>query len=343
MGGVLAWAILWGLAPASARAYRTFADDAEVGYPARWSSTEVAWQLGAAPAGVDASAWESASRGAFEAWAASGCGPIGLVTASSGGEAVGGDGVNTITALTSGWAARGYPERAAFTEVVLRVEPDGVVGIVEADIYLNAAAYRFEAGGEGSVDVGEVLLHEVGHGLGLLHSCGDAGAPACEGAWFAASVMNPTYGGDARGALGADDVVGICALYTPIGCSEPGGCRLSCDDATPCAEGVCSVAGASAGMCVAPQAPGTECDRGEDCDTGLCVTSASRGSYCTVACRSDAECAADEACSTFGSRSVCAPRVSSCAAAPSGPPGAPIFGTLALVATLLLLRRRTPK
>jgi len=47
-----------------------------------------------------------------------------------------------------------------------------------------------------------VTTHEIGHALGLAHS----NAPG--------SVMSPFYDGyDARFRLGADDILGIRALY----------------------------------------------------------------------------------------------------------------------------------
>jgi hypothetical protein len=60
---------------------------------------------------------------------------------------------------------------------------------------------------DGDYDIYTVILHEIGHALGLMHPAIDTG-----------SVMDASYGG-ARRALTADDIAGIQAIY---GVPEPG-------------------------------------------------------------------------------------------------------------------------
>lgn len=59
----------------------------------------------------------------------------------------------------------------------------------------------------------EVMAHETGHSLGLAHSCGEAGSPACTGS-VGNALMNPFAHDDGRGArLSSDDRAGIRFLY----------------------------------------------------------------------------------------------------------------------------------
>ena len=64
-------------------------------------------------------------------------------------------------------------------------------------------------------DAAEVLTHEFGHTLGLGHSCGDSGSPACvPGSALDDATMRAQAHGDGRGAsLRSDDIAGIRSLY----------------------------------------------------------------------------------------------------------------------------------
>ena len=61
----------------------------------------------------------------------------------------------------------------------------------------------------------EIFAHELGHALGLGHSCGDADSPPCaSNPVFNDALMRAFVHGDNRGAaLNSDDRAGILFLY----------------------------------------------------------------------------------------------------------------------------------
>ena len=62
----------------------------------------------------------------------------------------------------------------------------------------------FTVDGRGGVNFGAVILHEIGHSLGLLHS----------NAWY--SIMHPEFALNAKGKniqVTLDDIYGIQSIY----------------------------------------------------------------------------------------------------------------------------------
>ena len=98
--------------------------------------------------------------------------------------------------------------------------------ITEADILLNGERFNFGPGA-GEFDTQSVVLHELGHGLGFGHSCGEPGGryPSC----FTVSepsilnaVMAPTLSvGGVRRAFTNDDLAGLQDKYGAIRSDAP--------------------------------------------------------------------------------------------------------------------------
>ncbi len=72
--------------------------------------------------------------------------------------------------------------------------------------------------GRRNANAAELLAHELGHVLGLAHSCGDGLLGICTpGTAADNALMRPTLHADGRGAsLSADDIAGIGVLYAPV-------------------------------------------------------------------------------------------------------------------------------
>ncbi|MBX3199727.1 MAG: matrixin family metalloprotease [Labilithrix sp.] len=200
-----------------------------------------------------------------------------------GGErslAPGDDGESAVFFHDTAWPEELEP--GALAQTVLHT--DGAGKLRDADIHVNGAAYRFSTdGAAGTQDIRSVLVHEIGHALGLGHST-DARA-----------TMNVSGSGLRWRSLEQDDVDGVCALYPGTGSA---GC-----DAEPCPPGLRCVAGAC-------QRPGARADVCSPCtpelgaceaagDDARCVDvgeGSSAGRVCGRACARDEDCGAGFAC-----------------------------------------------
>jgi|GEM_PF-6694015 len=136
---------------------------------------------------------------------------------------------------------------------------------VEAEIVINDGVECFATNDAAGIE--QVYAHELGHTLGLGHSCGDENSPPCDSAvsldraLMRASIRAPFTG--AR--LQADDIAGIRYLYDPtffdqqpgdagMGCGLVPGSPRFCTDCSPCSSGQ------------------GDCDRDSECAPGLVCT-----------------------------------------------------------------------
>ncbi len=85
------------------------------------------------------------------------------------------------------------------------------------------------AAGEDGLSLQALLAHQLGHQLGLGHSCGET-VPCTDEHLDA--IMAPTFDGAGRSHLGADDVEGLEAIYGGIplehGCDAVGDLAVEC-------------------------------------------------------------------------------------------------------------------
>lgn len=89
--------------------------------------------------------------------------------------------------------------------------------IANADVVINDGLACFFASSPNALKAGvELFGHELGHTLGLNHSCGDSGSsdPSCANGTFDQALMRAFIHDDGRGgAINSDDEAGLRALY----------------------------------------------------------------------------------------------------------------------------------
>jgi hypothetical protein len=313
----------------SASAYRTAADSPEFegAQKVRWAKDAVEYVLNTdVPVGVTYDDFAAAAHRAFEEWMQPNCSVLRFRSAgATSTPAARGDGVNTIQWITDQWSERGFAtDAAAVTDVQYAQQLEGTWVIAEADLYLNAELYDWvpEPAASDQQSLLNVLTHEAGHIAGLLHPCepgGTGGVPDCASSpGFAETTMYPFYGPE-QTTLSADDVNGICFLYSGSRCASEGcrpgyrctsdGCRIECGE-TVCGEGETCLDGGC--RTTSPPCEGTSCDKActsnDDCPLPLrCAgTTCAPGSGATAdSCTSGRECAGGVCSSSGACMSVC--------------------------------------
>jgi hypothetical protein len=132
----------------------------------------------------------------------------------------------------------------AFTQTFWYTAPSAFKGVLYApmaEAHIVTARnigcfFGFGTAGATPSDLMESMLtHELGHAVGLNHSCGDANSPSCADPILDDAIMNAFVHTDARGArLGADDKAAIQLLYSNVRVPAP---RCKPDAHTLCLAG----------------------------------------------------------------------------------------------------------
>jgi len=196
----------------------------------------------------------------------SGCSYMRLVDAGRKAMEVGRDRVNLVKFRDASWCRpataddppRCHPESAAGITIATYVDDassDRDGAIVDADIELNGVQFSIGVNGQtlGTqpciAELQNTLTHELGHLLGLEHTCLAAGdpdriddkgnpVPSCPGtaANQAATMFNYQECGEtSKESLDPDDIAGVCAIYPPA--QDPGVCEPVSDGGGCCDTG----------------------------------------------------------------------------------------------------------
>jgi hypothetical protein len=194
-----------------------------------------------------------------------GCSNFQLINEGPEDREVGLDGINLLKFREEFWCrpASGddpeecYDQAAAGLTTLFFIDDSGSNRngeIIDADIEFNGVQFAFSADGATSgtqdceADLANTLTHEIGHFIGLDHTCWTGGprlldntgntVPACSGAGLSPAITEATMynfqscGETLKSTLTADDVAGFCEIYptatTPTTCKraniEPAGC-----------------------------------------------------------------------------------------------------------------------
>lgn len=177
----------------------------EVGAPVSWPRRQVRYQISSpgAQQQPDPQAALQAVRAAMREWSAQRCSDFEFVYdgEAAATQRASDDGVNLIAWVEEGWA-----QSSAVIALTTTVMTHGGV-LIDADLELNAVAYRFSAQPEGvapgSVDLSNTVAHEAGHMLGL----DEVSEP--EATMHYKAAPDETL----KRTLHPDDIAGLCTIY----------------------------------------------------------------------------------------------------------------------------------
>ncbi|MBX3185487.1 MAG: matrixin family metalloprotease [Labilithrix sp.] len=190
------------------------------------------------------------------------------------------DGINAVLFHDDAWPPELEPGVVAQTVV----HTDGSGDYRDADIHINGKDFRFSLDGRpGTLDLRSILVHELGHALGLGHST-DARA-----------TMFASGSGLRWRSLEKDDRDGVCALYP--GAGAPGCESVPCPAPLVCVAGACQRPFEPRDVC-------SPCARVVDAceaagDDARCVdvgAGENAGRVCGRACATDGDCGAGFTC-----------------------------------------------
>jgi hypothetical protein len=221
-----------------------------------------------------------------------------------------GDGRAHVVFHDGSWPAELVPRALAQTVV----EVDGRGALLDADVHVNGVDHTFATDGrDGAVDLRSVLVHELGHVLGLGHTTDTT------------ATMAAAISGLRARTLEADDEAGVCALYPGRGAA---GCpEVPCPVDFSCFAGRCERRGTPRAACVGCLREPGAC---ENAGGAARCTDVGDGLVCTRACDAahpcgpghtcrptteagDLQCVPDDGCRALGTAcaddTACAPFV----------------------------------
>jgi len=188
-------------------------------------------------------AFRSAAIAGIKSWESSSCADFctQIDTSCTGPAVTANDGTNWIHWVSS------WPHSDLVVGLTILTTVDGKR--FDTDIFLNDVNPVWSTDGQGStVDVQSVVVHEMGHALGLNHhdQTDTVKQDACANDPTPPSVMCGTFRGGQHRELLSDDVAGLCARY-PVGssriCSEPTTSRPSGSIPQDADDGGCACTG----------------------------------------------------------------------------------------------------
>ena len=184
------------------------------------------------------------------------------------------DGINAVLFHDDAWPPELIP--GAVAQTVIHTDASGRYR--DADIHLNGKDFRFSLDGRpGTLDLRSILVHELGHALGLGHS-NDPRA-----------TMFATGSGLRWRSLEKDDADGVCTLYPGAGTT---GCdALPCPAPFVCVANACQRPGDARDVCSPCERVADACEAAGD--GARCIDlgdGASAGRVCGRGCASDDGC-----------------------------------------------------
>ena len=242
---------------------------------------------------------------AARTWSEVGCTSYRAALAAPAALVPGDDGINGIFFHEDAWPAELMP--GVLGQTVLTTDAAG--NLHDADVHLNGVDFTWSLAtnpADGKIDLRGVVLHEMGHALGLGHSQDPRAS------------MNASHPpGIAWRSLEQDDRDGVCALYPGTGAAACDAGGAPCPAPLVCVAGRCERKGQRGTTCAPCARVPDACDGAGD-DARCNDLPSGAGRVCGRACAADADCGARFHCAaqTAAGNRQCVP-TDGCASGPN--------------------------